>query len=80
MSYERDTIRRMRGLHVRRTAGRRDDVIKLNTNENPYPPSPAVDAALKRFDARDAAPLSAADRRSVPRAGRRNGTALSIEQ
>jgi histidinol-phosphate aminotransferase len=25
--------------------------IKLNTNENPYPPSPAVEAALKSFDA-----------------------------
>lgn len=27
-------------------------VIKLNTNENPYPPSPAVAEALKQFDAR----------------------------
>ena len=26
-------------------------VIKLNTNENPYPPSPAVRAAMERFDA-----------------------------
>lgn len=26
------------------------DIIKLNTNENPYPPSPAVDATLKNFD------------------------------
>ena len=26
------------------------DVIKLNTNENPYPPSPAVAAALKEID------------------------------
>ena len=26
-------------------------VIKLNTNENPYPPSPAVAEALKQFDA-----------------------------
>jgi histidinol-phosphate aminotransferase len=25
-------------------------IIKLNTNENPYPPSPAVAEALKRFD------------------------------
>ena len=50
MSYERDTIRRMRGY----TFGEQpdaDDVIKLNTNENPYPPSPAVDRALKSFDA-----------------------------
>lgn len=27
-----------------------DDVIKLNSNENPYPPSPSVDRALKNFD------------------------------
>lgn len=49
MSYERDNIRRMHGY----TSGEQpdgDDVIKLNTNENPYPPSPAVDAALKSFD------------------------------
>lgn len=26
------------------------DIIKLNTNENPYPPSPAVDATLKNID------------------------------
>lgn len=26
------------------------DMIKLNTNENPYPPSPKVEAALKRMD------------------------------
>lgn len=26
------------------------DIIKLNTNENPYPPSPAVEATLKNFD------------------------------
>ena len=48
MSYERDNIRRMRGY----TSGEQpdgDDVIKLNTNENPYPPSPAVGAALKEF-------------------------------
>ena len=28
----------------------RPDVIKLNTNENPYPPAPGVVAALKAFD------------------------------
>ena len=27
------------------------DIIKLNTNENPYPPSPAVEKVLKDFDA-----------------------------
>ena len=29
---------------------REKDVVKLNTNENPYPPSPAVAEALGRFD------------------------------
>ena len=26
-------------------------VVKLNTNENPYPPAPGVVRALKEFDA-----------------------------
>ncbi|MDD5707147.1 MAG: histidinol-phosphate transaminase, partial [Kiritimatiellae bacterium] len=26
------------------------DIVKLNTNENPYPPSPRVMAALQSFD------------------------------
>ena len=26
------------------------DMIKLNTNENPYPPAPGVVEALKNFD------------------------------
>ena len=28
----------------------REKVIKLNTNENPYPPAPGVRAALKEMD------------------------------
>ena len=28
-----------------------DKMIKLNTNENPYPPAPGVFEALKEFDA-----------------------------
>ncbi len=50
MSYERDTIRRMQGY----TWGEQPEdpeTIKLNTNENPYPPSPRVAEALKEFDA-----------------------------
>ncbi len=29
------------------------DIIKLNTNENPYPPSPAVKEALENFDCKE---------------------------
>ena len=29
---------------------RRQDIIKLNTNENPYPPAPGVGRILERFD------------------------------
>ncbi len=50
MSYERENIRHMEGY---RYGEQPDDpgVVKLNTNENPYPPSPAVAAALAAFDA-----------------------------
>lgn len=50
--YERDNIRRMTGY----TSGeqpRDGRTIKLNTNENPWPPGPAVDAALRAVDVAD---------------------------
>lgn len=47
--YERDTIRRMAG-YTWGEQPRDASVIKLNTNENPYPPSPAVAAALAGID------------------------------
>lgn len=48
MPYERDNIFRMTGY----TPGEQPaaaDVVKLNTNENPYPPTPAVIEALKNI-------------------------------
>lgn len=49
MTFERDNIARMQGY----TYGEQPDrptMVKLNTNENPYPPSPAVAAALQSYD------------------------------
>ena len=49
MTYERRNIHEMQGY----TWGEQpqdDHTLKLNTNENPYPPSPAVQAALQGFD------------------------------
>lgn len=49
MSYERQNIREMTGY----TSGEQPEsanTVKLNTNENPYPPSPRVVDALHNFD------------------------------
>jgi len=50
MSYERDNIAKMTGY----ASGEQPDdadTIKLNTNENPWPPSPAVEEALRGLPA-----------------------------
>lgn len=52
MSFERDNIRRMQGY----SSGEQPDddlTIKLNTNENPYPPSPAVARVLASINPGD---------------------------
>ena len=49
MTFERDNIRRMAG-YAYGEQPRDADVVKLNTNENAYPPSPKVREALARFD------------------------------
>jgi len=51
MSFETNRIARMHGYSFGEQPAQ-DDVVKLNTNENPYPPSPAVAAALRDFDTR----------------------------
>ena len=50
MSYERTNIRDMAG-YLWGEQPQDADPCKLNTNENPYPPSPQVAAALRAFDA-----------------------------
>jgi histidinol-phosphate aminotransferase len=45
MAYFRDNIEQMSG-YVPGFQPRGEGIIKLNTNENPYPPSPAVMQAI----------------------------------
>ena len=49
MSFERKNIEKMQGYAPGEQTGSAQ-TIKLNTNENPYPPSPAVSAALNAID------------------------------
>ena len=50
MNYFRDNIEAMEPYVPGEQPGDARKVIKLNTNENPYPPSPAVVAAAREFD------------------------------
>ena len=50
MTFERDNIRRMTG-YAYGEQPKEAGVVKLNTNENAYPPSPQVRKALAHFDA-----------------------------
>lgn len=50
MAYFRDNIERMAGYEPGFQPAR-TDVVKLNTNENPYPPSPTVIEAIRAVEA-----------------------------
>ena len=50
MSYFRPAIDEMTGYVPGEQPQPGTKIIKLNTNENPYPPSPQVLAALQNFD------------------------------
>ena len=49
MAYFRDNIEALKGYEPGLQPKQRD-IIKLNTNENPFPPSPEVMKALGRID------------------------------
>ena len=49
MNYAREAISRIAG-YVPGEQPQGQPLIKLNTNENPYPPSPKVEEALREFD------------------------------
>ena len=49
MTYERDNIRAMVG-YAHGEQPTNGEVVKLNTNENPYPPTPLIKSTLKNFD------------------------------
>jgi histidinol-phosphate aminotransferase len=63
MRYERDNIKSMQG-YVSGEQPEDRDFIKLNTNENPYPPAPEIQQVIADFDARALAlyPPARADR------------------
>ena len=50
MSFFRENIQRMEPYIPGEQPGPETQVIKLNTNENPYPPSPKALTALREFD------------------------------
>jgi histidinol-phosphate aminotransferase len=50
-NFVRETVRGMDGYTPGEQPGESDRVVKLNTNENPFPPSPRVMAAIRDVEA-----------------------------
>ncbi len=49
MGYERDNIKTMQG-YVSGEQPEDGQSVKLNTNENPYPPAPEIQQVIANFD------------------------------
>ncbi|NJN23510.1 MAG: hypothetical protein HC810_02750 [Acaryochloridaceae cyanobacterium RL_2_7] len=47
--YQRSHLQQVQGYQPSAALPYRDDIIKLNSNENPYPPSPKVIEVLKNI-------------------------------
>src|SRR3954464_13304089 len=50
-TFVRETVRRMSGYTPGEQPGPGTRVVKLNTNENPFPPSPRVMQAIREIEA-----------------------------
>ncbi|HSI34451.1 MAG TPA: aminotransferase class I/II-fold pyridoxal phosphate-dependent enzyme, partial [Tepidisphaeraceae bacterium] len=50
LSFVRSTVREMHGYTPGEQPGVGERVVKLNTNENPFPPSPAVLRAIQEIE------------------------------
>jgi len=51
VGYFRENVEKAKGYEPGFQPGQADDVVKLNTNENPYPPSPNILKALSEITA-----------------------------
>ena len=66
LHHARAAIEKMHGYTPGEQPAPGERVVKLNTNENPFPPSPKVMQAIRKVEP-DAAPLPEPHRRRLPR-------------